>query len=117
LSCRLGRQLNDEPGFFRAANGGTLFLDEVAELSLRAQAHLLRVLESHRVVPVGQTHESPADMAVVLATNRDLDEAIRERTLRPCAQQASRTFLQSSMSMMRAARRVQEPRVGRSFPE
>jgi DNA-binding NtrC family response regulator len=74
--------LNDEPGFFRAAGGGILFLDEVAELSLRAQAHLLRVLENHRVVPVGQTREIPVDVAVVLATNRDLDEAVREGTLR-----------------------------------
>ena len=39
--------LTDEPGFFRAADGGVLFLDEVAELSPRAQAHLLRVLENH----------------------------------------------------------------------
>lgn len=73
---------SDEPGFFRAADGGILFLDEVAELSLRAQAHLLRVLENHRVVPVGQTRELPVDVAVVLATNRDLDEAVREGTLR-----------------------------------
>ncbi len=74
--------LMDEPGFFRAADGGVLFLDEVAELSLRAQAHLLRVLENHRVVPVGQTREIPVDVAVLLATNRDLDEAVREGTLR-----------------------------------
>ncbi len=74
--------LTDEPGFFRAAHGGILFLDEVAELSLRAQAHLLRVLENHRVVPVGQTNECAVDVAVVLATNRDLDEAVREGTLR-----------------------------------
>lgn len=74
--------ITDEPGFFRAANGGILFLDEVAELSLRAQAHLLRVLENHRVVPVGQTREIPVDVAVVLATNRDLDEAVREGRLR-----------------------------------
>jgi DNA-binding NtrC family response regulator len=74
--------VTDEPGFFRAAHGGILFLDEVADLSPRAQAHLLRVLENHRVVPVGQTREIPVDVAVVLATNRDLDEAVREGTLR-----------------------------------
>jgi DNA-binding NtrC family response regulator len=74
--------LNDEPGFFRAADGGVLFLDEIAELSPRAQAHLLRVLESHTVVPVGQTKEHKVDVAVVLATNRDLDQAVREGTLR-----------------------------------
>jgi DNA-binding NtrC family response regulator len=74
--------LTDEPGFFRAAEGGVLFLDEVAELSLRAQAHLLRVLENHTVVPVGQTREMRINVAVVLATNQDLDEAVRERSLR-----------------------------------
>jgi two-component system nitrogen regulation response regulator NtrX len=74
--------LTDEPGFFRAAHGGVLFLDEVAELSLRAQAHLLRVLENHRVVPVGQTHEVAVDVAVVLATNRDLDQVVRDGALR-----------------------------------
>jgi len=74
--------LSDEPGFFRAADGGVLFLDEIAELTPRAQAHLLRVLESHTVVPVGQTREHRIDVAVVLATNRDLDEAVREGGLR-----------------------------------
>jgi len=74
--------LTDEPGFFRAAEGGVLFLDEVAELSLRAQAHLLRVLENHTVVPVGQTREMRIDVAVILATNQDLDEAVREGKLR-----------------------------------
>jgi DNA-binding NtrC family response regulator len=74
--------LNDEPGFFRAADGGVLFLDEIGELSPRAQAHLLRVLESHTVTAVGQTREHRVNVAVVLATNRDLDQAVREGTLR-----------------------------------
>jgi DNA-binding NtrC family response regulator len=74
--------LTDEPGFFRAADGGVLFLDEVAELSPRAQAHLLRVLESHVVTPVGQTREIKVDVAVVLATNRELDQAVRDGALR-----------------------------------
>jgi DNA-binding NtrC family response regulator len=74
--------LTDEPGFFRAADRGVLFLDEIADLSLRAQAHLLRVLENHRVVPVGETREIPVDVAVLLATNHDLEEAVRTGTLR-----------------------------------
>jgi DNA-binding NtrC family response regulator len=74
--------LSDEPGFFRAAEGGTLFLDEVADLHPRAQASLLRVLESHAVVAVGQTQEKPVDVAVVLATNRDLDALVAEGTVR-----------------------------------
>ncbi|HEX7185692.1 MAG TPA: sigma 54-interacting transcriptional regulator, partial [Thermoanaerobaculia bacterium] len=74
--------LTDEPGVFRAADRGVLFLDEIADLSLRAQAHLLRVLENHRVVPVGETREIPVNVAVLLATNRDLEEAVRAGTLR-----------------------------------
>jgi DNA-binding NtrC family response regulator len=74
--------LTDEPGLFRAAHGGMLFLDEVGDLSPRAQAHLLRVLENHTVVPVGHTREHRIDVAVVLATNRDLDESVRNGSLR-----------------------------------
>jgi DNA-binding NtrC family response regulator len=74
--------LTDEPGFFRAAQGGVLFLDEIGDLSLRAQACLLRVLENHVVVPVGETREIPVDVAVILATNRDLDQAAKDQTLR-----------------------------------
>jgi DNA-binding NtrC family response regulator len=74
--------LTDEPGYFRAADGGVLFLDEIGELSLRAQAHLLRALESQTVTPVGQTNEVEVDVALVLATNRNLDEAVRAGTLR-----------------------------------
>ncbi len=74
--------LADEPGFFRAADGGVLFLDEIGELSLRAQAHLLRVLENHVVTPVGQTREIHINVAVILATNRGLDEAVQAGTLR-----------------------------------
>src|SRR5262249_1445575 len=73
----------DEPGFFRAAHGGVLFLDEVAELTLRAQATLLRVLENRMVVPVGQTKEIPVDVQVLLASNRDFEAAVAEGTIRP----------------------------------
>ncbi len=73
---------SDEPGFFRAAQGGVLFLDEIGDLSARAQGVLLRVLENHTVVPVGETREIAVDVAVVMATNRDLNAAVREGTLR-----------------------------------
>lgn len=59
-------------GFFEAAHGGTLFLDELGELSLAIQAKLLRVLESGRVLRVGDVHERPVDVRIVAATNRDL---------------------------------------------
>jgi DNA-binding NtrC family response regulator len=74
--------LTDEPGVFRAAHEGMLFLDEIGDLSPRAQAHLLRVLENHTIVPVGHTREHRVDVAVVLATNRDLDESVRDGSLR-----------------------------------
>jgi len=74
--------LSDEPGFFRAAQRGVLFLDEIGDLSPRAQGTLLRVLENHAVTPVGETREVPVDVAVVLATNRDLDQAVRDEKLR-----------------------------------
>jgi DNA-binding NtrC family response regulator len=74
--------ITDEPGVFRAAEGGTLFLDEIAELTPRAQAVLLRVLENRTVVPVGETREIHADVQVVLATNRDLEAAVTDGVLK-----------------------------------
>jgi DNA-binding NtrC family response regulator len=72
----------DEVGFFRAAHGGVLFLDEVGELSARAQGCLLRVLESRTVLPVGDTREIPVEVVVVLATNRDLEAAVKDGSLK-----------------------------------
>jgi DNA-binding NtrC family response regulator len=74
--------LQDEPGAFQAAQGGVLFLDEVGDLSLRAQACLLRVMENRTVIPVGGTKECPVDVAVLLATNRNLEECVHSGSLR-----------------------------------
>jgi DNA-binding NtrC family response regulator len=74
--------LADEPGFFRAAHRGFLFLDEIAELSLRSQGTLLRVLENRTVVPVGDTREIRVDVQVLLATNRDPEKAVAEGALK-----------------------------------
>jgi len=74
--------VSDAPGLFRAANNGVLLLDEVGEIPLEAQAQLLRVLETRMVQPLGDTRSYPVDVQVVLATNRRLEEEVREKRFR-----------------------------------
>ena len=62
----------DRPGLFEEANGGTLFLDEVSELSGRAQAKLLRVVQQQEVRRLGETQMRPIDVRVVAAANRSM---------------------------------------------
>lgn len=64
--------VKDMPGHMQTAHGGTLFLDEVAELPLELQAKLLRVLETHTVLPVGARDPVPVDVRVISATHRAL---------------------------------------------
>jgi two-component system response regulator HydG len=70
------------PGRFERAHGGTLFLDEVGELSLRAQAALLRVLQESEFERVGDTRTRKVDVRLVAATNEDLDQAVRDGRFR-----------------------------------
>jgi two-component system response regulator GlrR len=72
----------DYLGAARQAAGGTLFLDEIGELSLSSQAKLLRFIESREVQPVGAAHSEPVDVRVVAATNRGLEEMVREGRFR-----------------------------------
>ncbi|MCB9496454.1 MAG: sigma-54-dependent Fis family transcriptional regulator [Fibrobacteria bacterium] len=69
-------------GRFEQADGGTLFLDEVGELSLTAQASLLRVLQERRVCRVGGSEEIDVDFRLVAATHRDLWGMVQAGTFR-----------------------------------
>ncbi len=69
-------------GVFALADGGTLFLDEVANLPLKTQNRLLRVLQERRFRPVGGEESLDVDVRVVAASNRSLREAVREGTFR-----------------------------------
>ena len=66
----------DTPGHVQLAHQGTLFLDEVGELPLEVQAKLLRVLETHTVIPIGGRDPVPVDVRVVSATHRALRKEV-----------------------------------------
>jgi Nif-specific regulatory protein len=69
-------------GKFEQAHGGTLFLDEIADLSLTAQAKILRVLQERAVDHIGGKTPISIDVRVIAATNKDLEAAIKERAFR-----------------------------------
>ncbi len=74
--------LYDTLGFFRAADGGTIFLDEVLELDIDLQSKLLRVLQEREVRPVGTSQSFPVDVRVLSATNRNVEQCVKEGRLR-----------------------------------
>lgn len=74
--------VSDKKGLFRAASGGTLFLDEVGEMPLALQVKLLRALQEHEVTPVGATQALKFDARIVAATNKNLEEEVREQRFR-----------------------------------
>jgi len=72
----------DRKGKFELANGGTLFLDEIGDMSLSAQAKVLRALQEHKVTPVGGDKSVSVNVRVLAATNKDLRNEIAEGRFR-----------------------------------
>lgn len=68
--------IKDKQGKFEQANGGTLFLDEIGDMSLVAQAKVLRALQENKVSPVGSDKEIKVDVRMLAATNKDLKKEI-----------------------------------------
>jgi transcriptional regulator with GAF, ATPase, and Fis domain len=69
-------------GQFEVAHGGTLFLDEIGDMSLSAQAKVLRALQTGEITRVGSEKAIQVDVRVVAATNKDLEHEVREGTFR-----------------------------------
>jgi DNA-binding NtrC family response regulator len=72
----------DRAGKFEAANGGTIFLDEVGDMSLSAQAKVLRALQENKIQRVGSDKDIKVNVRVVAATNKDLKQEIEEKNFR-----------------------------------
>jgi len=69
-------------GKLKQANGGTLFFDEIGDMSLAAQAKILRAIEAREICPLGSSRGIHLDVRVIAATNRDLDSLMREERFR-----------------------------------
>ena len=74
--------MKDRSGKFEAANKGTLFLDEIADMSLAAQAKVLRALQERKIQRVGNEKDIAVDVRVIAATNKDLKTEIEEGRFR-----------------------------------
>ena len=74
--------LKDKKGLIEEANEGTLFLDEIGEMPIELQAKLLRDLETKEFIKMGETKVSKSDFRLIAATNRDLEEEIKQGNFR-----------------------------------
>ena len=74
--------IRDHKGKFEQADGGTIFLDEIGDMSLAAQAKVLRVLQEKKLTPVGGDKEISVDVRVIAATNKNLREEIAKGSFR-----------------------------------
>lgn len=74
--------IKQRKGDFEQANGGTLFLDEIGDMSLSAQAKVLRALQENRIMRVGGEKDIPIDVRVIAATNKDIPKEIEKNNFR-----------------------------------
>jgi len=77
-----GANIKGKPGYFELADNGTLFLDEIGELPLALQAKLLQVLEEKKIMRLGGTKIKKLNVRIIAATNRNLEEAVKEKKFR-----------------------------------
>ena len=77
-----GAMNSGKDGLFKEAHGGTLFLDEIGELSMVLQAKLLRVLQEGVIRKIGSTKEENVDVRIIAATNKNLEEMIKQGKFR-----------------------------------
>lgn len=77
-----GAKKGGKKGLFEQANGSTIFLDEISEISMNTQAKLLRVLQEKEIMRVGGTHTISIDVRIIVATNSNLSQAVKEGKFR-----------------------------------
>ena len=77
-----GADQRGKPGLFEQADGGTILLDEIGDMPLDLQAKILRVLQEHEVMRIGGRKTIPLNIRVVSATNKDLNELVKEGKFR-----------------------------------
>ena len=77
-----GANTKGKPGFFEMAHKGTLFLDEIGELPLAMQVKFLRILQDREIIRIGSTKVKKVDVRFIAASNRNLDDAVKEGSFR-----------------------------------
>lgn len=77
-----GAGKSGNPGKFELADGGTIFLDEIGDMPLDVQVSLLRVIQTKEIVRVGGKYPKAVNVRIIAATNKDLNQAIEEKTFR-----------------------------------
>lgn len=77
-----GAKKEGKMGLFEAADKGTIFLDEISEMSWETQGHLLRALQEHAIRRIGGIKEIPVDIRVIAASNKNLEQYVREGKFR-----------------------------------